>query len=498
MILWYGQIIEMKLSKKGTIWSIIIGLLISLNSLLTLVAVRELEVTNRLTSHDYEIGTSVRQLRNRVLEYYALGLDAAQPQAARSDRQKFIEIRQQLITQLKEKRTSPLHFELDLKLEAAKEKIKGLLSFEPRINSESTAISLLNPNFRLMFDSVQNELNVLANQSNQTVSSDRAHNESRIEQLLYISLGLFFLSFFMIVATLIYFHRDILLPIQSLVETLQKIRSGNLTARWEHHRKDEIGLIGQTVNETVAELEQRRADRIQLISAIAHDLKNPLTAMSLSCDLILNKGPRFTKEATNGIIMNVRSQVDRLRRMADDLLNAASAVKPSLELKISKINLIAVVLEISELFRNSYPDRQFIFVPENKVLEIFADHDRIAQTLTNLLSNAIKYSQPGTEIELGVGLNLSTNSAYIEIRDRGIGIPKDKVDTIFQPFARLENGKTMSTGLGLGLATVSNIVRAHSGIILVQPRQEKGTVFRIELPVEGPNQVQASESHLAS
>jgi signal transduction histidine kinase len=477
----------MKLSTKGTLWAIAILAVIAVNSLLTIFAVHELRLTNRITAQDYEVALELRSLRSILGEYYVYGLDAGRKDATDLERIMFAKAKQQITVILDRDSTAISSPELIPAINAAKKEIQSLLMFKPHtVQSKPDAISLLNPVFRKRFEIVSNHLNNLANQSALIVETDRNRNTTLAEWLTFTAIGMFLLAVMIAAGRLIFLRQTILVPIQSLVETLKKVRHGDLTARWNTERQDEIGVMGKTINETVAELEQRRIERIRIVSSITHDLKNPLTAISMSCDFLLRKGTEASKENALSLVRNIRTQVDRLKRMIEDLLGAVSALRPGLDLKINKINLSKLTADTVELFQNAHPDRRYSLLQtkESSPVEILADQDRIAQALTNLISNATKYSLPGTAIDLTI--TCERDVAVLEVSDRGIGIPEDKVAEIFQPFSRLEQGRKMNAGLGLGLATVKNIVDAHLGTISAHPRSGGGTVFRLVLPIKGP------------
>jgi signal transduction histidine kinase len=477
----------MNLSTKGTLWAGAIAAVVAMNSLLTIYAVRELRLTDQLTAQDYEIALTVRHLRAGVLDFYARGRNAGSEPAGSAPEKEFTEARARLAALADDR---PAEFpEAAETISRTKRDIRALLAFEPHPEAGAQAISVLNPEFRERFEAILEDLDRLVDESAAVVRDDRMRNETIARRLIVASVCMFVLAIGIVLARLIFMRRTILLPIQSLVETVRQVQRGDLSVRWRTDRQDELGVMGRTINETVAELEQRRAERIQLIGSIAHDLRNPLAALGLSCDLLLRRGARASAEATLSVVRNIRSQVGRLQRMTDDLLQAASSARPGLELALDRVDVATVVTETLQLFRNSHADRRFLLRESPSLPEIRADRDRIAQVLTNLLSNATKYSPAGSDVELR--LVAAGGEVQIAVTDHGIGIPEEKKEAVFLPFTRLEEGRTMSAGLGLGLSTVQSIVRAHGGKISLESRRGEGTTFQVSLPIDGP-QSQAS------
>jgi signal transduction histidine kinase len=471
----------MKLGTKGLIWASAIMSVVAINSYLTIFSVSELRLTDRLTAQDFETALNIRHVRSQAVDFYVYGLGAGREDATLGDRRKFLQAREGLRLQIAEMKREIGKSGLAIELESVLGDAESLLSFDPRVNGGARSVSFFNPVFRQRLEKILSGLDALADRSAAIVSADRRRNEQLANQLTISSIVMFMLASLITLGRLIFLQRTILLPIQSLADTLRKVRHGDLSVRWQSDRRDEIGSVGQTVNETLAELEQRRAERIQLIGAIVHDLKNPLAAIGLSCDLVLKTGDT-TREKALDILKRVRGQIDRLRRMTDDLLSAASTLSPRFELQTGVVDLEGLTSEVLELFRDAHPERRYSLIREHEVpASIPGDRDRLAQVMTNLVSNATKYSPPESEIE--VVLSAAPRSVILEVRDRGIGIPREKVDSIFQPFTRLESGREMSTGIGLGLATVRSIVLAHSGNVSVHSRLGGGTIMRVELPV---------------
>ena len=115
-------------------------------------------------------------------------------------------------------------------------------------------------------------------------------------------------------------------------------------------------------------------------------------------------------------------------------------------------------------------------------VHIFADPDRMTQTLTNLIDNAIKFSPRDSSIEIGV--RREGQFALFEVRDRGRGIPPDDADTVFNRFQQVDNSDSRDKGgTGLGLAICRSIVEQHGGRIWVESEVGQGSAFRFTIPL---------------
>ena len=113
---------------------------------------------------------------------------------------------------------------------------------------------------------------------------------------------------------------------------------------------------------------------------------------------------------------------------------------------------------------------------------VLVDPRRVNQVLGNLLSNALKFSDDGGEIEVGAGLN-NENEVVVWVKDKGVGVPSDEVDHIFEKYRQLASGKNSGyKGTGLGLVICKKIVEAHGGRIWVESTEGRGATFFFSLP----------------
>ena len=223
--------------------------------------------------------------------------------------------------------------------------------------------------------------------------------------------------------------------------------------------------------------------RSEFVSNVTHDLKTPLTSIYMFAESILLDRVKTKSEQKEylGIILN---ETERLKRLINNILDFSKREKGKLEYNFREVN-------ISELVRSAINNLDYWIVEKKfKVTtkiedDIFGsvDPDAIKQSIINLLSNAIKYSHNRKEIYVRVWE--SEKLIYIEVEDKGIGIPEDKIDQIFDKFYRIENKDGMeSTGTGLGLTVVKDILEAHNAKILVESKVGKGSKFTIVLNSE--------------
>jgi len=220
------------------------------------------------------------------------------------------------------------------------------------------------------------------------------------------------------------------------------------------------------------------------LADVIHELKTPLAAAKAQAQLALHQlGDRRTDATTARSLRLISQQIDRLNRLVGDLLEASRLEAGSVELQTSQFDLSALLEEMRTRMQ-PLGDRHPIRINAPEKLSLIADKDRIEQVLANLLSNAIRYSPEGGPIE--VDAETTGDGVHIQVRDRGLGIPREHQQLVFERFGRAHG--TAFGGLGLGLAISKGIVERHGGRIWVEStgRPGEGSVFHVQLPLVTP------------
>ncbi len=222
-------------------------------------------------------------------------------------------------------------------------------------------------------------------------------------------------------------------------------------------------------------------ERLQtaLLNSISHDLRTPLVSITGALSSLQEEEIALDTEARRSLVENAREEAERLNRLVGNLLDMtrieAGALKLTRELCDVQDVIGAALESLGERLRSrpltveSPPD---LLAPLDFVL--------IVQVLVNLLDNALKYSPPGTPIE--VLARVEGGDVIIQVADRGIGIPPDDLERVFDKFFRVQRPGQVG-GTGLGLSICKGIVEAHAGRIWVQNRAGGGTVVAVALPL---------------
>ncbi len=253
------------------------------------------------------------------------------------------------------------------------------------------------------------------------------------------------------------------------------------------HLSDEVFRLKQEKDQ----LEEQLQFKDRVIAMLAHDLRNPLTAISIATETLQsNYNPekagfeRLTPTMTNNLFKQARNQARIIDRMITDLLQVGrNNNEREFPVKPQKTNLGQLCLNVLEELSDRYTAKSLKVekdIPKDLPL-VYADPERIRQVLINLLDNAIKYTPEGGIITVA-GLHRTTQKVQFSIGDTGPGIPEENRDRIFENHFRLERDESKE-GYGIGLCLCQRIIRAHYGQIWVDSSPSNGAWFHFTLPV---------------
>lgn len=272
------------------------------------------------------------------------------------------------------------------------------------------------------------------------------------------------------------FAKKISKPIIKVTDIADEISKGDYSVRTDSRTSTvELRELSQAINNMAEKIERQEGLRKQLTSDVAHELRTPLTNISTQVEVIVDGLFEPTKERLNGIYDEVNrlsslvSELEKLQLIENtklnktevDLLELAKSTASVFEAEFNKYNLQCTVLGEKTL--------------------LFADEGKLRQVITNLISNAIKYSQSGGTIEISV--KSDGKNAVLSVKDHGIGISEEDKELIFERFYRTDKSRSRkSGGVGIGLAIVNAIVKAHGGKIEVESTEGMGSDFIVTLP----------------
>ncbi len=268
-------------------------------------------------------------------------------------------------------------------------------------------------------------------------------------------------------------------PIISLIETMTDIRKSGQFKRieLEEDSKDELYEMRETFNHMIDLLETNFEKQDQFVANASHELRTPLTIIESYSSLLKRRGlnePDLFHESIEAI----HSESIRMKNMIEQLLLLA---KHDAEWKIQKevLDLGTHMSETVKAFENAYHRDIQLQILEEKIMTL-ADEQKLKQLTYILLDNARKYSEDEITVEVGI----KKGHPYIQISDKGIGIPKEDLPKIFDRFFRVDKARSRKMGgSGLGLSLARDIAQAMNAVMNLDSLEGIGTTVTIELPV---------------
>lgn len=219
----------------------------------------------------------------------------------------------------------------------------------------------------------------------------------------------------------------------------------------------------------------------QLAAAVAHEIRNPLNAVSLAIQRLQREAAAETgkgnPEETAKLLQTVRGEIRRLDRIVEDFLSLSRAGR----LELRAVSLRGLLESLLTLLGEEAKTRNVVLEPvfPETDLVMNGDENRLRQALLNLLKNALEALPKGGSIRLALKPR-PPGEAEIEVHDTGVGIPAASLAAVFDPDYTTKPG-----GLGLGLPIALQIIRAHGGELTVESEPGRGTTFTVRLPLAG-------------
>lgn len=294
-----------------------------------------------------------------------------------------------------------------------------------------------------------------------------------------------------IVALLWWLNTAAFRPVLTLSRAMERFGEGEGAARAAEEGPGELQAMAARFNQMAQSIEAQRERQQAFLAGVAHDLRNPLSALQMSTSVVSPEEPLPDEASVRHALSVVERQVWRMDRMLNDFLDTAMIEAGRLHLHIERLDVREVVREVVDLFEASSVDHELTLVVPDEPLWVRGDATRISQVLANLVSNAIKYSPKGGDVR--VSARSASAEALLTVEDTGSGIPPDEVDGLFQPFHRGRLRAAEIPGVGLGLFVARRIVDAHRGRIEVESTPGEGSRFTVALPLASAAQTGATQ-----
>ncbi|MGZ8493377.1 MAG: sensor histidine kinase, partial [Gemmatirosa sp.] len=232
--------------------------------------------------------------------------------------------------------------------------------------------------------------------------------------------------------------------------------------------------------------EEANLAKSQFLRTVSHELRTPLNAISGYADLVLMelRGPVTTEQRAD--VERIKRASQHLLGLINDILSFAKLEAGQVELDVGLVDLPPTLGEVEALVGPQLAAKALRYTSDVRVpdLAVRADAERLRQILLNLLGNAIKFTPEGGRI--AVTCDADATRVVIHVRDTGVGIPRDALERIFDPFVQVgRNLRAPSDGVGLGLAISRDLARRMGGDLTADSRVGEGSTFTLLLPRAG-------------
>ena len=251
----------------------------------------------------------------------------------------------------------------------------------------------------------------------------------------------------------------------------------------------EIRQIFTSFNNMASKLREREEQLVQskklaslgtMLAGVAHEINNPLSNISSSCEILLEEIDETDTEFKKNLLRKVLDQVEKARTIVLNLLEFSRNKDFALE----NLNLAMLIEKTLSLIQSQKPHGVQVISNVDPNLFILADKQRIEQAFMNLITNAFHAIEEEGQVRIR-GFSSDDGKVRVRIRDTGRGISKENLARIFDPFFTT---KDVGKGTGLGLFITHDIILRHKGTIRVESLKDQGTVFSISLPSVEPKE----------
>ncbi len=233
----------------------------------------------------------------------------------------------------------------------------------------------------------------------------------------------------------------------------------------------------------------KEMDRLKtiLLASVSHELRTPLAHIKGLASTLLQPNIEWDRHTQQEFLFEIDQAVNRLTHIVSDLIDMSHLEAGTMRLEKTRSRISAIVNQIHHQLIALTSNHEFEMRIEPDLPPIYCDEVRIGQVIINLVSNAVSYSDPGTKIILQA--SVIDDCLEVSVTDQGIGIPEDKLESVFERFSRLENGERYrKEGNGLGLAISKAIIAQHKGQIRAESEQGNGSRFIFTIPISKDDQ----------
>ncbi len=295
------------------------------------------------------------------------------------------------------------------------------------------------------------------------------HNDSNLPspgRLLFKSL----LGVLAVLGILYFFLRRMINPLKDIQKSIKRIGSGELNHRISINSNDEFGELSKEINAMTDDIENMLEAKRQLLLAISHELRSPITRAKVAASL-LEKGQ---------LKQGIEDDLNEMETMISALLEAEQLNDRHQALNISKVDINQLITNVIAQY---YPEEKIQQKLDKAITTLNIDDTRFQFVIKNLVGNALKYRKQDTDA-ISISSKLTDTHWALSVEDKGIGIKQKHISHLTEPFYRVDPSRHRETGgYGLGLYIIKMIVEAHNGELRIESEEGVGTKVMVSIPL---------------
>ncbi len=305
-----------------------------------------------------------------------------------------------------------------------------------------------------------------------------------IYNILIQSLSIIVLTIALVVVLGLVVSRQIIGPIKTLSDGVNKISEGDLDYKIKLATGDEFEILADEFNKMTEVLKENRKLRDEFVFIAAHELRTPVTAIRGYISMVLDESFGQIKDEVKKALSTVEKANNRLVQLVQDLLQVARSEAGKMQIELKQVNIKNNINDIIKELKSLSDEKgmEIEYEELGKEVLVNADETKLNEVLINIVGNAIKYTLQGGDIEIYHEIDNEKNSLITHIKDHGMGMKKDAMEKLFSKFYRVQTDETATIeGTGLGLFICREIIERMNGKIWVTSEFGKGSTFSFSL-----------------
>ena len=275
-----------------------------------------------------------------------------------------------------------------------------------------------------------------------------------------------------------YVSKNFIKRLRRLTTTMNEIKEKGINKRAEiSDLNDEVDKVNIVFNSMMDELEEAFHEQSRFVSDASHELKTPLTALHGHLSMLKRWG-KNDKERLEKSLDICLKEVERLKKLVNDMLLLSKAEKSVVDLnKVDKIDPVILVDEVIEQYRFLNPNVTYI-VNIDEDINIKIDPNDFKQLLIIFVDNSIKYNNK-ENVEISISIRKEASAIKLEVKDNGIGIPKNEIDNVKKRFYKVDKSRVNNNSFGIGLSIANRIVSNYNSKIYIESELDKYTIISV-------------------